>query len=141
MPAANDSKLSLENPATAQILGDISAAQKEDVEKAVKSSEAAFKESWQHSSPEKRRELLYKLGDLIEENAEKLASIEAVDAGMLYRDSMGLSVPQAAEACRYFAGWADKIDGRSVKIPQGMAYTRREPIGVCAAIVPWNCPL
>lgn len=141
MSAARDSTLSVENPTTAKSLGVVSAAQHEDVEKAVRSSETAFKETWQHTAPEKRRDLLYRLGGLIERDARHLASIEAVDAGLLYRDSMGLSVPQAAEACRYYAGWADKIDGHSMKIPQGMAYTRRDPIGVCAAIVPWNCPL
>lgn len=54
---------------------------------------------------------------------------------------MGLHVPQAVDTLRYFAGWADKVDGVSMTIPQGFAYTRREPIGVCAAVVPWNAPL
>lgn len=141
VPATRGSTLPVENPATAGSLGTISAAQHEDVEKAVDSSEAAYRSTWQHIGPETRRDLLYKLGGLIQRDARQLASIEAVDAGLLYADSMGLSVPQAVEACKYYAGWADKVDGHSKRIPQGMAYTRREPIGVCAAIVPWNCPL
>lgn len=55
--------------------------------------------------------------------------------------SLGLSVALAAETCRYFAGWTDKLDGQSMRIAEGMAYTQREPIGVCSAIVPWNAPL
>lgn len=81
------------------------------------------------------------MADLIERDANELASIEAVDAGMLYRMSLGLSVALAAETCRYFAGWTDKLDGQSMRIAEGMAYTQREPIGVCSAIVPWNAPL
>ena len=52
-----------------------------------------------------------------------------------------MDVPNAVEHLRYFAGWADKIDGKSLRIPNGFAWTQREPIGVCAAIVPWNAPL
>lgn len=60
---------------------------------------------------------------------------------MLFRVSMSLSVHQAAETCRYYAGWTDKIDGKAMRITEGMAYTKRDPIGVCAAITPWNAPL
>lgn len=58
-----------------------------------------------------------------------------------FNDSKGLHVPNAVSTLRYFAGWTDKIDGKLLQIPEGTAYTIREPIGVCAAIVPWNCPL
>ncbi|PNP50062.1 hypothetical protein FNYG_15987 [Fusarium nygamai] len=120
VPAAENATVDLENPATGAFLTKVSAAQPADVDELV---------------------LLNKLADLIERDGSDLASLEAVDGGLLYRDSMGLFVPQAADTCRYFAGWADKLDGDSLILPNGMAYTRREPFGVCAAIVPWNSPL
>jgi aldehyde dehydrogenase (NAD+) len=140
-PAARDAHVEVENPATGTLLAKVSAAQPADVDKAVASSSRAFRESWRDTAPEERRRLLNRLGDLIERDGEELASLEAVDAGMLYGTSLGMSVSQAAETCRYFAGWADKIQGRTMRIAEGMAYTKRHPIGVCAAIMPWNAPL
>lgn len=130
----------MENPASAKFLASVSAAQASDVDFAVRSAAAAFT-SWKHTEPQTRRCLLNKLADLIESNGSMLASLEAVDAGILYHESLGMHVPQAVETCRYFAGWVDKFDGDSMRIDQGMAYTQQEPIGVCAAIVPWNAPL
>ncbi|KAH7010198.1 putative aldehyde dehydrogenase [Ilyonectria destructans] len=86
-------------------------------------------------------QLLNKLADLIERDADDLASIEALDAGVLFGESNGLHISQSLETLRYFAGWADKITGQLLDIPQGYAITRREPLGVCAAIIPWNSPL
>lgn len=140
-PAANNETISLENPASATFLATVSAAQESDVERAVESSAAAFKSTWRETAPQVRRALLNKLADLIDRDAEDLASLEAVDAGILYAGSLAMHVPQAVETCRYFAGWVDKLDGDSMRIEQGIAYTQREPIGVCAAIVPWNAPL
>jgi len=85
--------------------------------------------------------LLNKLADLIERDAQDFASLEAVDGGMLFNMSLGFCVVQAVETIRYFAGWSDKIDGQAMDFDQGLAYTKREPIGVCAAVVPWNTPL
>lgn len=135
-PAADNKMVDVENPATGQLLTTVAA----DVDRAVSSAAATFK-TWRSSTPETRRGLLHRLAELLERDGEGLASLEAVDAGMLYRMSLGVSVPQAAEACRYYAGWANKPDGHSMTIAQGLAYTRREPMGVCAAIVPWNSPL
>lgn len=88
-----------------------------------------------------RRALLFKLAELIERDSEIFATIEALDAGVLFNDSKFLHVAAAVETLRYFAGWADKCNGSSMPISGGMAYTKKEPIGVCAAIVPWNSPL
>ncbi|KAF5020458.1 hypothetical protein F66182_7537 [Fusarium sp. NRRL 66182] len=138
--ATDDRTVTVENPATGDTIGLISAAQSSDVDRAVVSSRKAFT-AWKTTRPQQRRLLLNRLADLIEQNAQELASIEAVDAGLLYNMSLNLSVQQATETCRYFAGWADKVDGQSIDFDQGIAYTRREPIGVCAAVVPWNTPL
>jgi aldehyde dehydrogenase (NAD+) len=131
----------IENPYNGQKLGSISAAQVADVDRAVSAASKAFHTIWSTAAPELRRNLLNRLGDLIERETESLASLEAVDAGILYRDSSQKFVPQAAETCRYYAGWADKVDGTSLPISEGMAYTKRAPYGVCAAIIPWNSPL
>ncbi|KAJ5179083.1 hypothetical protein N7492_002293 [Penicillium capsulatum] len=133
-------KLVVENPSTSEPLGTISAAGPEDIDRAVQSAKAGF-EAWKAvPGPAKARSLL-KLADLIERDADDLASLEAVDAGALFTDSMGLNVPQAIGCLRYYAGWADKIDGKTLDLDGGIAYTHREPLGVCGAIVPWNAPL
>ncbi|KAH7039576.1 aldehyde dehydrogenase domain-containing protein [Microdochium trichocladiopsis] len=137
VPATNNATLDVENPNTATIIAQVSAAQAEDVDRAVRSSQRAFA-TWKHSDPSTRRALLLKLADLVEAHGPDLASLEAIEGGLLYRDSLGLHVAQSVDNLRYFAGWADKLDGASLPIPSGVAYTRREPIGVCAAVVPWN---
>lgn len=139
--ATGNETIDLENPASGAFLATVSAAQKADVDRAVESAAAAFKSTWRATAPQVRRALLNRLADFIERDAEDLASLEAVDAGILYTGSLGMHVPQAVETCRYYAGWVDKLDGDSMRIEQGIAYTQREPIGVCAAIVPWNAPL
>ncbi|KAM0487397.1 hypothetical protein ACHAP7_001910 [Fusarium lateritium] len=139
-PATDNKTITIENPSTCTPIGDVSAAQKADVDRAVAASKKAFS-TWKTTAPAERRRLLLKLADLIEQNASDFASIEAVDAGLLYNFSLGLSVAQATESLRYFAGWADKLDGQSMGYDGGIALTKREPIGVCAAVVPWNTPL
>lgn len=132
--------LDVENPSTAEQLGTVSAAGPEDIDKAVQSAKAGL-EAWKAvPGPEKGR-ILLKLADLVERDAQDLASLEAIDCGTLYMESMGLNLPMSINCLRYYAGWAGKLDGKSMEIDGGMAYTHREPIGVCGAIVPWNAPL
>lgn len=139
-PSVTSTTLDVENPTTGESLGTISAASAEDVNRAVDSATEAFK-TWASTSGAARGQLLLRLADLIERDAEIFASLEAVDAGILFTDSIGMNVPQTVANLRYYAGWADKIDGKSLAMDGGMAYTHREPLGVCAAIVPWNAPL
>lgn len=139
-PAFDNATLDTDSPVTGERLATVSAAQAEDIERAVASSIKAFS-IWKMVEPTTRRTLLNKVADLIERDTAEFASLEALDVGILYQDSTHLHVPQSVDNLRYFAGWADKVDGMSLSIPQGMAYTRREPLGVCAAIVPWNAPL
>lgn len=119
----------------------MSAAQRQDVDAAVSAAKSALQGPWLTVTPTRRGQLLNRLADLIERDADDLASLEALDAGVLFGESKGLHIPQATETLRYFAGWADKIAGQLFSIPQGYSYTRREPLGVCAAVVPWNAPL
>jgi aldehyde dehydrogenase (NAD+) len=141
VPASDGNTIDLENPAYGTHLATVASARAADVDRAVEVAEKTFRDTWKDTAPETRRSLLHKLADLVDRDAAELASLEAVDAGILYRDSFGMGVPQFSENCRYFAGHADKLDGDAVSIPVGMGYTRREPFGVCAAIVPWNAPL
>ncbi|EGX88431.1 aldehyde dehydrogenase, putative [Cordyceps militaris CM01] len=140
-PATGGAELQVENPSTGDHLATVSAAQREDVDKAVTAAQAAFQGAWKAVSPAARGQLLNRLADLVERDADDLASLQALEAGVLFRESKDLHIPQASETLRYYAGWADKITGQLLSIPHGHAYTRREPLGVCAAIVPWNAPL
>lgn len=80
--------------------------------------------------------------DLIDDHAEELARLEVVDNGKPIAEALGYDIPSSAATIRYFAGWADKIEGRTIPIAgPHFTYTRREPVGVCALIVPWNFPL
>ncbi|RGP66048.1 aldehyde dehydrogenase [Fusarium sporotrichioides] len=139
--AHDNATVQIDNPFNGNTLAHVSAAQASDVDKAVTAAEKAFKGTWKSTQPTVRRNLLNRLADLIERDIQDLASLESVDAGILYRDSSTLFIPQAVETLRYYAGWADKVDGQSLHIPQGISYSRRIPFGVCAAIVPWNAPL
>jgi aldehyde dehydrogenase (NAD+) len=140
IPSVTGQTLRVENPSTGEALGIISAAGKEDIDKAVESAKAGL-QAWKAVPGPAKGRFLLKLADLIERDAQDLASLEAVDAGVLYTDSMGMNIPQAVGCLRYYAGWADKIDGKVLDMDGGIAYTHREPLGVCAAIVPWNAPL
>ncbi|KAJ6000843.1 hypothetical protein N7481_001252 [Penicillium waksmanii] len=140
VPSTTGQTLPVENPTTGESLGTISAAGPDDINRAVQSSKSGF-DTWKSVSGPAKARFLLKLADLIEQDAQTLASLEAVDAGTLYTDSIGLNIPQAVGCLRYYAGWADKMDGKSLEMDGGIAYTHREPIGVCAAIVPWNAPL
>ena len=86
---------------------------------------------------------MWRFGDLIEQHAAELAQLDVLDNGKTFRDAMAVDIPLAAEIFRYYAGWVTKIEGRQlpVSLPDFHAYTRREPVGVVGAIVPWNFPL
>jgi len=85
---------------------------------------------------------MFKLADLIERNADELARLETLDNGKIYKESLNIDVPLTVACYRYFAGWADKIHGKTIPINGPyFCYTRHEPIGVCGQIIPWNFPM
>ncbi|KPI36520.1 Aldehyde dehydrogenase [Cyphellophora attinorum] len=146
IPSVTGSLLEVINPNTNQPLGQIASASSADIDAAVQSSLQAYKATWRDTAPATRRDLLNRLADLMVRDTDILASIESLDVGALYTAGKYFTVPLAVEWLRYFAGWADKLDGRSTAVVEGgkvagMAYTRREPLGVTAAITPWNSPL
>lgn len=113
-----------------------------DVDLAVASARAAFEGDWGATDGFARARLLRRLGDLIAQNAEGLARLEVQDSGKLYREMLG-QLQYLPEFYYYYAGLADKLEGRSIPSdkPNYFVYTRREPVGVVAAITPWNSPL
>lgn len=131
------------NPYTGKAWATAPEAGEEDVDLAVRAARRAFDEGpWGMMTGTERARLIRRLADLIAENAEQLARIESTDNGKLLRE-MGGQLKALPEWYYYFAGAADKIQGETIPSdkPNFFVYTRREPVGVVGAIVPWNSPL
>ena len=113
-----------------------------DVDKAVIAARNAFNQGdWPKLSATERGRLLYKLADLIEANMEELAGLETLDNGKPYQDSLNADLKLVIACYRYYAGWADKIQGKTIPINGPyFCYTRHEPVGVVGQIIPWNFP-
>ena len=133
----------MEDPSTGQELIRIQEGREEDVDAAVKVARRTFDDgSWTNTNPVQRAKLLNSLADIMEKNAEEITTLECADTGKTLKQCSNLDVPASISTLRYYAGWADKMLGTSsFNIPGTFAYTRREPIGVCGQIVPWNFPL
>eukprot|EP00347_Sterkiella_histriomuscorum_P004740 403359289 len=130
------------NPATEEVIAHIQEAGAEDAELAVQAARRAFDEGpWKQMSAYDRSRLIHKLADLIEQNLDELVVLEAMDNGKPVSMARALDFAGVLNTFRYYAGWADKIHGSTIPI-QGdyFAYTRPEPVGVVAAIIPWNFP-
>jgi aldehyde dehydrogenase (NAD+) len=130
------------NPATGEVLAKVAAASAADVDRAVKAARAALETGpWGKMDAADRGKLMFKLADLIEKNAEELAQLESLNCGKTIRDSRG-DMGGAVNTLRYYAGWADKIEGRTVPVRGNfLSYTLRQPIGVVGQIIPWNFPV
>jgi len=134
-------KLEVVNPSTEEVITSVFEGTEKDVDLAVSAARAAFETTWKRSTPEHRGRLLYKLADLAEENKELLAAVESLDNGKSINNARG-DVAAVIGCLRYYAGWADKIEGKTIDIaPDMFHYTRSEPLGVCGQIIPWNFPL
>lgn len=137
------------NPATGKVIAHQGEAGAEGVDQAVKAAHQALTNSeWTQMLPAQRERLLLKLADLVEANGDELAQLETTNNGKLLSMSYGLEVYSGAQWLRYMAGWATKVSGDvlnvSIPFPPNTgyhAYTRLEPVGVVAAIVPWNFPM
>ena len=136
------------DPATESVICQVAAGDKEDVDRAVKAARKAFEDSaWSRMRPVERERLMLKLADLVEANAEELAQLESLDNGKLVFFARIVDVAGTVDYFRYMAGWATKIEGKTLDVSIGMpgeeyqAYTLRQPIGVVGQITPWNFPL
>jgi aldehyde dehydrogenase (NAD+) len=130
------------NPATEAVIAEVASASREDVDAAAAAARAALAGPWGKMSARARGRLLWKLGDRLLERADDIARLETLHNGKPIFESRQIEIPACVECLQYFAGWADKIQGETVPVKgNGFVYTLREPLGVCAAIVPWNFPL
>ena len=131
------------NPATEEVIAEVSEGDAADIDLAVKAARKAFDHGpWRKMDARDRGRLMYKLGDLIEENIDELAELETLDNGKPIRESRNVDLPLAIDCLRYYAGWADKIHGQTIPIRGNYhCYTRKEPVGVAGQIIPWNFPL
>jgi aldehyde dehydrogenase (NAD+) len=131
------------NPTNGDVIAHVAEGEAVDVNKAVKAARRAFDDGpWRKMNARERGRLLYKLADLVEQHKEELAALETLDNGKPIRDSLGADLPLAIDCYRYYAGWADKIEGKTIPINGPyFCYTRHEPVGVAAQIIPWNFPI
>ena len=133
------------NPSTGEALADVTSAQKSDVDSAVQSARQAFDHGeWRNGmSPSDREKCLWRLAELLEQHAEILGQLDALDNGKPFQTARDVDVALSAEHFRYYAGFPTKIEGSTIPIntPNMFNYTIREPIGVCGLIAPWNYPL
>ncbi|BBL93417.1 aldehyde dehydrogenase [Thermus thermophilus] len=131
------------NPATREVLATVARGKAADIALAVEAAEKALQGPWGRTSPDERSRLLFRLAELIEEHAETLAALEALNVGKPFIEARTADIPLAAQHFRYFAGWTTKWTGEVLPVSfpgQYLAYTRREPLGVVGAITPWNFP-
>lgn len=132
------------NPATGEKLVDVAHASKEDVDAAVKAARKAFKTTWGRNIPgADRGNLLLKIADLIERDADKIARVESLNGGKGVRIARESDVADSAACFRYYAGLADKTYGQTIDHfgNEKVCHTYHQPIGVCGQIIPWNYPL
>jgi len=148
VPAASGKTFSTIDPATEQVICEVAAGDREDVDRAAKAAHKAFSEGpWSRMIPAAREAVLLKWADLVEANADSLAELESLDNGKLVFYAKIIDVPAAVQLIRYYAGWTTKIGGTTATVSVGIpntefhAYTLRQPVGVVGQIIPWNFPL
>src|SRR5581483_2462141 len=140
--ASSGATIDVINPATETVIATVASADQADVEAAVAAARAALDGPWGAMSARERGRLIWKMGERLMARADEIARLETLHNGKPIFESRQIEIPAAAECLQYFAGWADKIHGETVPVKGSyLTYTLREPVGVVAAIVPWNFPL
>jgi acyl-CoA reductase-like NAD-dependent aldehyde dehydrogenase len=132
------------DPSTGQTIAEVPYAGAADVNRAVRAAREAFDDGrWSGVSAAERTRTMLGLADAVEANADELAELEALDNGKPLKLAKRVDVPLTVEHLRYFAGWPTKIAGETLPVaqPNMHCYTRKEPVGVCGQIIPWNFPL
>jgi aldehyde dehydrogenase (NAD+) len=142
VPSESGKTFATINPSTGEEICQVAEADGADVDKAVKAARAAFEGPWRKMRASERGRLLYRLADLIEANTDELARLETLDNGKPLSIAKAVDVAKTVACYRYFAGWADKVQGKTIPIDGDFfCYTRHEPIGVVGQIIPWNYPM
>jgi phenylacetaldehyde dehydrogenase len=144
--AAQGGSIDVFDPGRGEKIAEVPAGGAEDIDAAVRAARAAFADGrWSRLPGAVRGEVLWRAADLIDEHADALARLESTNQGMPFRSAVADALPSVSRCFRYYAGWADKIQGSSSDLQKGdtavHAYTLKEPIGVAGLIIPWNAPL
>ena len=145
-PSLPGKTLPVVDPASGETIATVPSGTAADIDEAVAAAKrAADSEAWSRMAPESRERLIMRLAELVEQDVERLAELEALDVGMPIGMARWL-VGSSVSTLRYMAGWPSKIEGRTIPVAPAMpgeyfACTVREPIGVIGAIIPWNAPL
>ena len=141
-PAASGRTMDVVNPATEDTIAQVPSAGPADLDDAVRAARAALAGPWAQMSARERGRLVRKLGDRLLERLDEVARLETIHNGKPISESRQIEIPAAAECFEYYGGWSDKVMGETIPVKGNhLTYTLREPIGVVAAIVPWNFPL
>jgi acyl-CoA reductase-like NAD-dependent aldehyde dehydrogenase len=131
------------DPATGERIATVAQGGEEDIARATQAARDALSGKWGTAPAAQRSELMNRLADLIEENGDELAELESLDNGKPLSYAKAIDVRAAVANFRYFAGWPTKIEGETIPVSARdmLVYTRKEPVGVCGQIIPWNFPL
>ncbi|KAG9310106.1 aldehyde dehydrogenase [Chiua virens] len=131
------------NPSTGKVITSVAGGTKADIDLAVQAAQTAYKTSWGLKvSGVQRGKLLFKLADLIEQRIDQFAALDALANGKAYNTAYSRDNTGGIAVIRYYAGWADKINGKVIETnDKKLSYTRHEPIGVVGQIIPWNVPM
>ncbi len=141
--AASGATFDCVNPANGRVLAQVASCHAEDVDRAVAAARRAFEDGrWRNMAPAKRKRILLKFADLIRKHATELALLETLDMGKPIRDASSIDIPASAACIRWYAEAVDKVyDEIAPTAADALALITREPVGVVAAVVPWNFPL
>lgn len=142
IPSASGKTFETIHPATEEVICEVAEGDAEDIDAAVDAAREQFDNGeWSKMDARDRGILMNKLADLIAEEADELAALETLDNGKPISDSRAADIPLVIDTLRYYAGWADKIQGATIPVRgEYFTYTRREPVGVVGQIIPWNFP-
>lgn len=143
VPAKSGKTFETRNPATEELIAEVAEGDAADIDAAVVAARKALEVGpWSKMDARERGRLMFKLADLIEAESDDLAALESLDNGKPVRDARAADVPLTIDCLRYYAGYADKIHGQTIPVRGNyFVYTRREPVGVCGQIIPWNFPM
>ena len=140
--AASGKTMDVVNPATEEVIARVASADRADLDAAVSAARAALAGPWGQLSARERGRLVRKLGERLLARADEVARLETLHNGKPIAESRNIEIPAAAECFEYYGGWSDKVMGETIPVKGNyLTYTLREPVGVVAAIVPWNFPL
>lgn len=144
LTATDGARRNVIDPATGRVIASVADASAHDVDLAVRAARRAFEDGpWPRMKPNERMKILWRLAELIDQHAVELAELDVLDEGSPYFIVKNFYISLAADHFRYFAGWANKMDGTTMPVNmdgEWHVYTTREPVGVVAQILPWNVP-